>query len=127
VKNDARDAAISRQSWKSREQMEADESRVLAPFAQKSGESRGRKYPEPSYDFRTEFQHDRARIIHSRDAQVRDVVTISAEVIAKAVRSADEVRRQDSLQRRAAGGEMKLKRKDCIAPSAITLAWPTVT
>ena len=46
--------------------MEADERRVLAPFAQKSGDSRGRKYPEPSHDFRTEFQRDRARIIHSR-------------------------------------------------------------
>src|SRR2546423_3023245 len=49
-----------------REQMEADEIRVLAPFAQKSGESRGRKYPEPRHPFRTEFQRDRARIIHSR-------------------------------------------------------------
>ena len=46
--------------------MEADEIRVLAPFAQKSGESRGRKYPEPRHPFRTEFQRDRARIIHSR-------------------------------------------------------------
>ena len=46
--------------------MEADELRVLAPFAQKSGESRGRKYPEPQHAFRTEFQRDRARIIHSR-------------------------------------------------------------
>src|SRR2546421_1311444 len=46
--------------------MEADEVRVLAPFAQKSGESRGRKYPEPRHVFRTEFQRDRARIIHSR-------------------------------------------------------------
>ena len=39
---------------------------VLAPFAQKSGESRGREYPEPRHPFRTEFQRDRARIIHSR-------------------------------------------------------------
>jgi dGTPase len=46
--------------------MEATERQVLAPFAQKSGESRGRKYPEPSHDYRTEFQRDRARIIHSR-------------------------------------------------------------
>lgn len=46
--------------------MEADESRVLAPFAQKSGESRGRAYPEPSHAYRTEFQRDRARIIHAR-------------------------------------------------------------
>jgi len=46
--------------------MEADEVRVLAPFAQKSGESRGRKYPQPRHDYRTEFQRDRARVIHSR-------------------------------------------------------------
>ncbi len=52
--------------WKSREQMEADELRTLAPFAQKSGESRGRKHPEPRHAYRTEFQRDRARIIHSR-------------------------------------------------------------
>ncbi|MDQ6861552.1 MAG: deoxyguanosinetriphosphate triphosphohydrolase [Verrucomicrobiota bacterium] len=52
--------------WKTREEMERDEERVLAPFAQKSGESRGRQYPEPQHAFRTEFQRDRARIIHSR-------------------------------------------------------------
>ena len=52
--------------WKTREEMEADEQRVLAPFAQKSGSSRGRQYPEPRHAYRTEFQRDRARIIHSR-------------------------------------------------------------
>jgi dGTPase len=46
--------------------MEQDEARVLAPFAQKSGESRGRKFPEPRHAYRTEFQRDRARIIHAR-------------------------------------------------------------
>jgi len=46
--------------------MEADERAVLAPFAQKSGDSRGRKFPEPGHAYRTEFQRDRARIIHSR-------------------------------------------------------------
>jgi dGTPase len=46
--------------------MEADEARLLASFAQKSGESRGRQFPEPSHAYRTEFQRDRARIIHSR-------------------------------------------------------------
>ena len=46
--------------------MEADEARLLAPFAQKSGESRGRQFPELSHAYRTEFQRDRARIIHSR-------------------------------------------------------------
>ena len=51
---------------KSREEMEATECAVLAPFAQKSGDSRGRNYSEPSHAYRTEFQRDRARIIHSR-------------------------------------------------------------
>ena len=46
--------------------MEADELRTLAPFAQKSGDSRGRKHPEARHAYRTEFQRDRARIIHSR-------------------------------------------------------------
>jgi len=46
--------------------MEATERTTLAPFAQKSGDSRSRKYPEPSHAYRTEFQRDRARIIHSR-------------------------------------------------------------
>jgi dGTPase len=52
--------------WKTREEMETTERETLAPFAQKSGDSRGRKYPEPSHAYRTEFQRDRARIIHSR-------------------------------------------------------------
>lgn len=51
---------------KTRQEMESDEKRMLAAFAQKSGESRGRKFPEPSHRYRTEFQRDRARIIHSR-------------------------------------------------------------
>ena len=51
---------------KTREQMEKGERVLLAPFAQKSGDSRGRKYPEPSHAYRMEFQRDRARIIHSR-------------------------------------------------------------
>jgi dGTPase len=51
---------------KTREEMETSERAVLAPFAEKSGDSRGRKYPEPSHAYRTEFQRDRARIIHSR-------------------------------------------------------------
>jgi dGTPase len=46
--------------------MEATERATLAPFAEKSGDSRGRKYSEPSHAYRMEFQRDRARIIHSR-------------------------------------------------------------
>jgi dGTPase len=54
------------ESWKTRAQIERTERAVLAPFAQKSGDSRGRQYSEPSHAYRTEFQRDRARIIHSR-------------------------------------------------------------
>jgi len=46
--------------------MEEGERAALAPVAQKSGDSRGRKHSEPSHAYRTEFQRDRARIIHSR-------------------------------------------------------------
>src|SRR3954471_4858168 len=46
--------------------MKADEVRFLASYAQKSGDSRGRKFPEPRHPYRTEFQRDRARIIHAR-------------------------------------------------------------
>jgi len=42
------------------------EDATLAPYAQKSGESGGRRHPEPPHAFRTEYQRDRARIIHSR-------------------------------------------------------------
>src|SRR5881397_1890299 len=53
-------------NFRTREEIEADEARLLAPFAKKSGESVGRKFSEPRHPFRTEFQRDRARIIHSR-------------------------------------------------------------
>jgi dGTPase len=66
VANDSHGGAMARQNWKTREEMEADERTVLAPFGQKSGDSRGRKYPEPQHAYRTEFQRDRARIIHAR-------------------------------------------------------------
>ncbi|MBO0694479.1 MAG: deoxyguanosinetriphosphate triphosphohydrolase [Verrucomicrobia bacterium] len=46
--------------------MEASERAVLAPFAEKSGASRGRRYEETRHSYRTEFQRDRARIIHAR-------------------------------------------------------------
>jgi len=63
--SDARVARLTAVS-KTREEMEATERTMLAPFAEKSGDSRGRKYSEPSHFYRTEFQRDRARIIHSR-------------------------------------------------------------
>jgi len=49
-----------------REALEAQECATLAPYAQKSAESSGRKHREPLHPYRTEYQRDRARIIHSR-------------------------------------------------------------
>jgi dGTPase len=49
-----------------RELLEADEDKVLSPFAQRSRNSRGRQRPEPLDDTRPIFQHDRDRIIHSK-------------------------------------------------------------
>ncbi|HSV98064.1 MAG TPA: deoxyguanosinetriphosphate triphosphohydrolase [Spirochaetota bacterium] len=46
--------------------LEEMEESLLAPWAARSGRSRGRQYPEPSHSYRTEFQRDRERIIHSR-------------------------------------------------------------
>jgi dGTPase len=40
-------------------------SSTLAPYAAHDDHSRGRKYPEPPPAFRSEFQRDRDRIIHS--------------------------------------------------------------
>jgi len=37
----------------------------LAPYAAHDGQSRGRRYPESPPEFRSEFQRDRDRIIHS--------------------------------------------------------------
>ena len=38
----------------------------LAPYAQFSADTRGRRYPEPPPEWRTEYQRDRDRVIHSR-------------------------------------------------------------
>ncbi len=43
-----------------------DPENVLAPFAARSSASRGRRHPEPAHAFRTPFQRDRDRVIHSR-------------------------------------------------------------
>lgn len=43
-----------------------DEDTGLAPFAVKNSESQGRVYPEERHPFRTDFQRDRDRILHSR-------------------------------------------------------------
>jgi dGTPase len=46
--------------------LERSESRHLAPGAQSSAASRGRVHEEESHKFRTAFQRDRDRIVHSR-------------------------------------------------------------
>ncbi len=45
--------------------MHEREEQVFAPYAMKSAESRGRRFYEPISRFRTAFQRDRDRIIHS--------------------------------------------------------------
>lgn len=47
-------------------ELEARERLSLAPYAQFSGDTRGRAHPEEPPTWRTEFQRDRDRIIHSR-------------------------------------------------------------
>ncbi len=42
-----------------------DEAKRLAPYALKGSETRGRHYDEPEHPFRSPFQRDRDRIIHS--------------------------------------------------------------
>jgi dGTPase len=56
----------NRSRFRQRADLESAERVTLAPFAQKSADSRGRKYSEPGHAYRMEFQRDRARIIHSR-------------------------------------------------------------
>lgn len=46
--------------------LEKFESEKLAPYAARSSESLGRAFPEEKHIYRTEFQRDRERIIHSR-------------------------------------------------------------
>lgn len=41
------------------------EEMTLAPYAMRASQSRGRRYPEPPHPFRTLYQRDRDRIIHS--------------------------------------------------------------
>mgnify|MGYP001427453207 CR=1 FL=1 len=48
-----------------REQLEQQEQAHLAPYALCSRESRGRQYPQEEPRYRTAFQRDRDRIIHS--------------------------------------------------------------
>src|SRR5215831_1898444 len=51
---------------RTRVELEEIERQVLAPYAQFSADTRGRKYDEPPPDWRTQYQRDRDRVIHSR-------------------------------------------------------------
>jgi dGTPase len=51
---------------RTRELVEKVEEEGLAPYAVKSGESRGRIYPEAEHRYRTVFQRDRDRVVHCR-------------------------------------------------------------
>ncbi len=51
---------------RTREELESWERQFLAPYAQFSADSRGRKYVEEPPEWRTQYQRDRDRVIHSR-------------------------------------------------------------
>ncbi len=48
-----------------REFLEQQEAQVLAPYSAHSARSRGRQFPEAEHGYRTCFQRDRDRVIHS--------------------------------------------------------------
>src|SRR5215471_4370650 len=51
---------------RTRVELEEIERQVLAPYAQFSADTRGRKYDEEPPEWRTQYQRDRDRVIHSR-------------------------------------------------------------
>src|SRR5262245_37805290 len=51
---------------RTRLELERLERQTLAPYAQFSADTCGREYKEPPADWRTEYQRDRDRVIHSR-------------------------------------------------------------
>lgn len=51
---------------RTREELEQVEREVLAPYAQLSADTRGRIHREPPPEWRTQYQRDRDRVIHSR-------------------------------------------------------------
>ena len=48
-----------------REYLEANEVHLLAAYAQHSAETRGRLHPEPEHAYRTAYQRDRDRVLHT--------------------------------------------------------------
>ena len=53
-------------SWRTREAYEQEERARLAPWAACAADSCGRLVPEPEHAYRTAYQRDRDRIVHSR-------------------------------------------------------------
>jgi dGTPase len=51
---------------RTRTELQQIERQILAPYAQFSGDTRGREHAEPPPLWRTEYQRDRDRVIHSR-------------------------------------------------------------
>ncbi|MGQ9584169.1 MAG: deoxyguanosinetriphosphate triphosphohydrolase [Anaerolineae bacterium] len=51
--------------FRSREELETLEATYLAPYAMRSRDSRGRDHPEDEHPYRTAFQRDRDRIVHT--------------------------------------------------------------
>jgi dGTPase len=51
---------------RTRQELEQIERQILAPYAQFSGETRGREHKETPPEWRTHYQRDRDRVIHSR-------------------------------------------------------------
>jgi dGTPase len=51
---------------RTRQELEQIERQILASYAQFSGDTRGRVFSEPPPEWRTQYQRDRDRVIHSR-------------------------------------------------------------
>jgi len=49
-----------------RQELEATEAKTLAPYASHSDQSMGREYAQEEHPYRTRFQRDRDRIVHSK-------------------------------------------------------------
>ena len=51
---------------KTREQTEREEAARLAPYAQRTADSAGRRHKEPPHPYRTAYERDRGRVMYSR-------------------------------------------------------------